>query len=111
MAGGISDGIALRAAQALGCDLGYMGTAFIATQESSASAEYKHLLLTATLDDVELTMAANGVAASTIKGKRASAGHSVSGVTDVLPVADLVERTFLEWSNAAPAGGSGLPHS
>ena len=36
LAGGISDGHALRAAQALGCDLAYMGTKFIATQESIA---------------------------------------------------------------------------
>src|SRR4051794_3378085 len=34
LAGGISDGQALAAAIALGCDLGYMGTRFIATTES-----------------------------------------------------------------------------
>ena len=38
LAGGISDGHALRAAQALGCDLAYMGTKFIATRESMADA-------------------------------------------------------------------------
>ena len=31
LAGGVSDGVALRAAIALGCDLAFMGTAFIAT--------------------------------------------------------------------------------
>ena len=36
LAGGISDGHALHAAEALGCDLGYMGTRFIATRESLA---------------------------------------------------------------------------
>ena len=39
LAGGISDGHALRAAQALGCDLAYMGTKFIATRESMADAQ------------------------------------------------------------------------
>jgi len=39
LAGGISDGVALRAAQALGCDLAYMGTKFIATHESMADVQ------------------------------------------------------------------------
>ena len=39
LAGGISDGHALRAAEALGCDLAYMGTKFIATRESMADAQ------------------------------------------------------------------------
>src|SRR6478609_8520750 len=34
LAGGVSDGVALRAADVLGCDLAYMGTKFIATRES-----------------------------------------------------------------------------
>lgn len=39
LAGGIIDGVALRAAETLGCDLAYMGTKFIATRESLATAE------------------------------------------------------------------------
>ena len=45
LAGGITDGHALRAAQALGCDLAYMGTKFIATRESMADARYKEMLV------------------------------------------------------------------
>jgi NAD(P)H-dependent flavin oxidoreductase YrpB (nitropropane dioxygenase family) len=41
LAGGISDGRALKAAQVLGCDLAYMGTRFIATMESMASDGYR----------------------------------------------------------------------
>ncbi len=48
LAGGIADGHALRAAQALGCDLAYMGTKFIATRESMADPRYKALLVTST---------------------------------------------------------------
>ena len=36
LAGGVSDGVALKAAVTLGCDLAYMGTRFIATRESMA---------------------------------------------------------------------------
>jgi nitronate monooxygenase len=45
LAGGISDGQALFAARALGCDLAYMGTRFIATRESMADDRYKAMLV------------------------------------------------------------------
>ena len=41
LAGGISDGVALRAAVALGTDLAYMGTRFIAASESMAGESYR----------------------------------------------------------------------
>jgi len=46
MAGAVSTGAAIRAAEVLGADLAYLGTRFIATQESNAKAEYKELLVT-----------------------------------------------------------------
>ena len=55
LAGGISDGHALRAAEALGCDLAYMGTKFIATRESMADARYKEMLVASSADDILLT--------------------------------------------------------
>ena len=61
LAGGIADGHALRAAQALGCDLAYMGTKFIATRESMADARYKEMLVTSSADDILLTKAFTGL--------------------------------------------------
>jgi nitronate monooxygenase len=61
MAGGVSDGQALLAAQALGCDYGYMGTKFIATRESLAVDGYKQMLVDSELDDVLLTRAFTGL--------------------------------------------------
>src|SRR6185312_9804392 len=61
LAGGISDGHALRAAQALGCDLAYMGTRFIATRESLADERYKQMLVKSTADDILLTTAFTGL--------------------------------------------------
>src|SRR5882724_4280323 len=55
LAGGIGDGHALRAAQALGCDLAYMGTKFIATRESLADVRYKEMLVASSADDILLT--------------------------------------------------------
>jgi nitronate monooxygenase len=64
LAGGIGDGHALRAAIALGGDLGYMGTRFIASAESLASDAYKRTLIESSLDDVVLTAAFTGLPAS-----------------------------------------------
>src|SRR5271163_4345905 len=61
LAGGISDGAALWAAEVLGCDLAYMGTKFIATKESMAAEAYKRMLVESDMDDVMLTQAFTGL--------------------------------------------------
>jgi nitronate monooxygenase len=61
LAGGISDGAALWAAEVLGCDLAYMGTKFIATNESMAPEAYKRMLVDSNMDDVMLTQAFTGL--------------------------------------------------
>src|SRR5258705_12156824 len=61
LAGGISDGHGLRAAQALGCGLAYMGAKFIATRESMADTRYKEMLVASSADDILLTTAFTGL--------------------------------------------------
>ncbi|MCB9946221.1 MAG: nitronate monooxygenase, partial [Rhodospirillaceae bacterium] len=61
LAGGVGDGQALLAAEALGCDLAYMGTRFIATAESMAKDAYKQMLVASGLDDIKLTRAMTGL--------------------------------------------------
>lgn len=136
MAGGIADGQALWAAQVLGCDLGYMGTKFIATNESMAEDGYKKMLVDCTFDDVIMTRAFTGLDANMLRpsivasgidlallpaiqtveeadrlfGKGSAgpkrwkdawgAGHTVSGVTGVYPVSELIARTSAEYSEA-----------
>ncbi len=144
MAGGMADGQAVFAAQALGCDLAYMGTKFIATRESMAKDEYKAMLVKSRLDDVLLTRAFTGLETNMLRPSIAaagldpdnllvrgaidiakdinaaerdkpdskrwkdiwSAGHSVSGVSDVPSVAELVERTAAEYAAATAARSS-----
>jgi nitronate monooxygenase len=74
VAGGISDGRALFAARALGCDLGYMGTRFIATRESLAPARYKDMLVASRLDDVLLTKAMTGLETNVLRPSLLAAG-------------------------------------
>src|SRR6185295_6420286 len=74
MAGGMSDGHAVRAAEVLGCDLAYMGTKFIATRESLAKDAYKQMLVTSRLDDVLLTKAFTGLETNMLRPSIAAAG-------------------------------------
>ena len=74
MAGGIADGQALWAARALGCDLGYMGTKFIATRESMAAPAYKDMLVASRLDDVLLTRAFTGLETNMLRPSIVAAG-------------------------------------
>jgi nitronate monooxygenase len=61
VAGGQSDGWAIWGAEAMGCDLGYMGTRFIATHEANAAEQYKNLIVDSELDDIHLTNAFSGL--------------------------------------------------
>ena len=74
LAGGIGDGHALRAAQALGCDLAYMGTKFIATAESMADARYKAMLVDSSADDILLTTAFTGLQTNMLRPSIEAAG-------------------------------------
>src|SRR2546423_5742034 len=74
LAGGISDGHALRAAQARGCGLAYMGTKFIATRESMADPSYKEMLVKSSADDILLTKAFTGLQTNMLRPSIAAAG-------------------------------------
>lgn len=74
LAGGISDGRALHAAEVLGCDLAYMGTKFIATRESMADERYKRMLVDSSADDILLTTAFTGLQTSMLKPSIVAAG-------------------------------------
>ncbi len=62
-AGGICNGNGVKAAETLGADLAYMGTHFIATEESLASQDYKQMVVDAGPEDVVLTDSFSGAPA------------------------------------------------
>ncbi|WP_439815964.1 NAD(P)H-dependent flavin oxidoreductase [Zavarzinia sp. CC-PAN008] len=64
LAGAVSDGATIRAAEVLGADLAYLGTRFIATTESDAPQEYKDLLVSQTSSDLIYTGKVAGVPAN-----------------------------------------------
>lgn len=75
LAGAISRGRAIRAVQTLGADLAYMGTRFIATQESLASHDYRQMLVEANVEDIVLSAAITGIPANFLKPSLRRAGY------------------------------------
>lgn len=125
LAGGISDGHAIIAAQALGVDLAYLGTRLIATYESGADDDYRRAIVGASLDEVRLSDRVGGIPASLLadwlntqhhrdpadangfdqdrllSNRTAwSAGHSVSGVHELASVAAVIEWLAADYAAA-----------
>src|ERR1700736_5008059 len=90
LSGAMSTGADVLAAQALGADLAYLGTRFIATEEGNASAEYKQMLVESRAEDIVYTSLFSGVAGNYLRGSVASAGLD----PDKLPEADKAKMNF-----------------
>jgi nitronate monooxygenase len=67
MAGAVTNGANIRAAEILGADLSYLGTRFIAAQESMAPLEYKELLVSERASDLIYTPSLTGIPANWLK--------------------------------------------
>jgi nitronate monooxygenase len=111
LAGGISDGHALRAAMALGCDLAYMGTRFIATQESMADPAYKEMLLASGADDILLTKAITGLETNMLRPSLVKAGLDPDnlperGAIDIAKDISIEGRKNRRWKDIWSAGHS-----
>jgi nitronate monooxygenase len=65
--GGITDGAGVAGAVAAGADLVYMGTRFLATEESMASPEYKQMVVDHGPDDLIVSDGITGTAASWLR--------------------------------------------
>jgi nitronate monooxygenase len=88
LAGGISDGRALLAAQVMGCDLAYMGTKLIATPESMASPSYREMLVRSSMDDVLTTRAFTGLPTNMLLPAILEAGLDPARLDEDVSVAD-----------------------
>lgn len=74
LAGAISGGRGLRAAEVMGADLGYMGTRFIATRESAADAGHKAMIVRDSAADILYTPAFSGIWANYLTNSVIAAG-------------------------------------
>lgn len=76
LAGGIGTGAAIRSAEIAGADLCYMGTRFIAAQESIASDEYKSMLVKAQFEDLILSDLLTGAKAYYLRQSLEKMGYN-----------------------------------
>jgi nitronate monooxygenase len=78
LSGAISDGFSIASALALGADLAYIGTRFIATKEANADDRYQKMLIDSTADDVIYTAKFTGIHGNYLKGSIIEAGYDPS---------------------------------
>jgi nitronate monooxygenase len=90
LSGAMSTGADVLAARAIGADLAYMGTRFIATKEANAPAEYKDMLVVSGADDIIYTPVFSGVSGNYLRGSIVRAGLD----PDNLPLADKSKMNF-----------------
>ncbi|MGE0313102.1 MAG: NAD(P)H-dependent flavin oxidoreductase [Lautropia sp.] len=90
LSGSIASGRAILAAQAMGADLAYIGSAFIATKEANAADAYKEALVAGSAADVVYTNLFTGVHGNYLKGSIVNAGLD----PDNLPVSDPSRMSF-----------------
>jgi nitronate monooxygenase len=90
LSGAMSTGADVLAAEAMGADLAYLGTRFIATEEANASPEYKQMLVDSRGEDIVYTSLFSGVLGNYLRGSVARAGFD----PDKLPEADKSKMNF-----------------
>ena len=90
LSGAIATGAAVLAAQAMGADAAYIGSAFIATAEAQASAAYKQMIVDSSSDDIVYSNLFTGVHGNYLKGSIRNAGLD----PDALPEGDLRTMNF-----------------
>jgi nitronate monooxygenase len=90
LAGAIASGASILAAQAIGADLAYLGTRFIATREANAPEAYKQMLVDSRADDIVYTNLFTGVLGNYLKQSIVNAGLD----PDNLPQADKSKMDF-----------------
>jgi nitronate monooxygenase len=105
VAGCISDGRAVRACEALGADLAYLGTRFIATQESLAPQAYKTMIVGSAAADIVYTPAVSGVPASFLRASLEQSGYDLANLDQVQrPLNMNMEEEAKAWRDTWSAG-------
>lgn len=74
LSGSIATGGAVLAAQAMGADYGYIGSAFIATHEANADEAYKQMIVDSAAADIVYSNLFTGVHGNYLKGSIVRAG-------------------------------------
>ena len=90
LSGSISDGHSIASSLALGADLAYIGTRFIATKEANADQRYKDMLIESSASDIVYSSLFTGVSGNYLKPSIEKAGLDPNN----LPGADKSKMNF-----------------
>jgi nitronate monooxygenase len=82
LSGSMTSGSDALAAQAMGADLAYIGTRFIATEEANAPAAYKEMIVASRAADIVYTSLFTGVHGSYLRGSVEKAGLDPADLPD-----------------------------
>ncbi len=99
LGGSIATGGAVLAAQAMGADLAYIGSPFIATEEANAVPAYKQMIADSNAEDIVTSSLFTGVSGNYLKPSIAAAGMD----PDALEVADVKSMNFADGSSKPKA--------
>ena len=99
LSGALATGEGLLAARVMGADLGYMGSAFIATREANAVPGYKDMIVSGGADDIVTSSLFTGVSGNYLRPSIEAAGLD----PDNLPSADASSMNFGDGSSKPKA--------
>jgi nitronate monooxygenase len=105
LGGAISTGLAIRAAEILGADLAYIGTALIACTESMAEQGYKDMVVASGAEDIVPSKGITGVTANWLRPSLIAAGYDPANVPeDKKPNFENAQDDAKAWKNVWSAG-------
>lgn len=105
LGGAINDGYQVRSAEVLGADLSYMGTRFLATQESNAQADYKQMIVDSSIEDIVYTDRLSGIGCNFLLPTLLSAGVDVAQLPAKAPdMGSLLRDDTKIWRDIWTAG-------
>jgi nitronate monooxygenase len=105
LGGAISTGHAIRAAEILGADLAYIGTALIACTESMAEQAYKDMVVAAGAEDIVPSKGITGVTANWLRASLIAAGYDPANMPeDKKPNFENALDDAKAWKNVWSAG-------
>ena len=105
LGGAISTGHAIRAAEILGADLAYVGTALISCEESRAERAYKEMVIGAGAEDIVPSKGITGVTANWLRQSLVAAGYDPANMPeDKKPNFENAQDDAKAWKNVWSAG-------
>jgi len=112
LSGAIATGDAILAAQAMGADLAYIGSAFIATEEARADESYKRMIVESSSDDIVYSNLFTGVHGNYLKPSIRAAGMDPDQLPQSDPSAMNFGSTRKPWKDIWGCGqGIGAVHA